>query len=140
MMLTRTKIAVALAIMTLASITGGCGGGGSGPSPSDTGIVVKGRVVLYQAQTQGVAGARVTIANYSGTSDSQGYFRIELAKNVVDPTFRITPPPSCYDYWAMYNARPVNPALLPTPLPLYNGKDLGNIYLWDRADVPPPYP
>jgi len=117
----------------------GCGGGGSTP-PSATRVVVKGRVAERNNQSVGVEGAIITIAGYSGRSDSNGNFRIELPNNVVDPTFSITPPEGYSSNGVFYNSQYICPQALPTPLPLRTDveNDFGLILCFDANPPPPP--
>lgn len=127
------------ALVLVAGCGGGGGGGGSNPEPS--GVVITGTVKSYQDSNKAVPNATVTIATYSAKTDSKGKFRIVMAQNVVEPTFTVTPPTGYLSWWVYYGGSVVYANAIPTPLPLYNGKDLGTILLWDiESGGPPPPP
>ena len=138
MMLYRKQTIIA-AIIVAALTLAGCGGGGGGGSQSSS-VVVTGRIVNYQDQTKGVPNATVTLSTYSDQTDANGNFSIEMPELVVNPTFSVTPPTGFYSAWALYNSEGVSPSAIPTPLPLYDGKNLGTVYLWDLSGGGPPPP
>lgn len=134
------QILSAAVLLAALVLTVGCGGGGGG-STDPSGVVITGTVKSYQDTNQAVPNATVTIATYSAKSDSTGKFRIVMAENVMEPTFTVAPPTGYLSWWAYYGGKEVKASAIPTPLPLYNGKDLGTIQLWDiDSGGPPPGP
>lgn len=143
-MINRKGILIATLLAGFVIIIAGCGGsggGGGGGGTQPSGVVITGRVMDYHDSSKGVAGATVTIASYSATTASDGRFRVVMAENVVEPTFSVSVPTGYLNWWAYYGGSAVHPSAIPTPLPLYNGKDLGTIYLWSTSNggpIPPP--
>jgi len=97
-----------LAIMLGMVLVGfaGCGGGGGSPAEPGQSGTVTGFVVSLDTDSgdiEGLAGAEVSIATQTGTSDSEGYFSVTGIPTGQQQLVAVTLP----DFFALLSSEPI---------------------------------
>ncbi len=135
-------ISMITCVIATAAVISGCGGGGGGgtpPVPPGT-FSLSGRVVDLNSGN-GVAGARVTIGSYTSTSNNQGNISFSMAGAPGVNTYSVdlsSSVPAVYTWWVRANGTSQDPASVTYPAGLNSGGSLGNIYVVNKENAPPP--